>query len=103
MLDQLGQFQQAAGVQGRTSPCHFHQYVRFHKIGPDRWDHAQVAAFIMEVQIALGKNTPVLDEVKLLATQRVKRMGDPNAAISFCGFRGKVIATPKRSRSGFRD
>jgi hypothetical protein len=38
----------------------------------------------MEVQIAFGKNAPVLDEVKLLATQRVKRMGNPNAATSFC-------------------
>jgi len=83
MLDQLGQFQQAAGVQARTSRCHFHQHVRFHKIGPNRWDHAQVAAFIMEVQIALGKNTPVLHQVKLLATERMKRMGNPKAATSF--------------------
>ena len=83
MLDQLGQFQQAAGVQGRTSPCHFDQCVRFHKIGPDPWDLAQVVAFIMKVQIALGKNTAVLNEVKLLATQRMKRMGNPKAATSF--------------------
>ena len=68
MLDQLGQFQQASGMQGRTPPCHFHQGIPFHKIRPDRWDLAQVTTFIMEVQVALGKNTPMLNEIKLLAT-----------------------------------
>jgi len=83
MLDQLAQFQQASGMQRRTPSCHFHQDVLFHKIGPDPWDLAQVVAFIMKVQIALGKNTAVLNEVKLLATQRMKRMGNPKAATSF--------------------
>ena len=83
MLDQLGQFQQASGMQRRTPSCHFHQDVLFHKIGPDPRDLAQMAAFIMKVQIALGKNTAVLNEVKLLATQWMKRMGNPKAATSF--------------------
>ena len=83
MPHQLGQFPQASGMQRRTPSGHFHQDVRFHKIGPDRWDFAQVAALIMEVQIALGKNTTVFNKVKLLATQRMKRMGNPKAATSF--------------------
>ena len=83
MLDHLGQFPQASGMQRRTPAGYFHQDVRFHKIGPDRWDLAQVAALIMKIQIALDKNTTVFNKVKLLATQRMKRMGNPKAATSF--------------------
>jgi hypothetical protein len=34
----------------------------------------------VKVHEALGENTPVFYEVKLLATQRVKGMRDPNSA-----------------------
>ena len=83
MPNRLGQFQQALGMQRRTTGCHFHQDVPFYKIRPHRRNLAQMAALVTEVQVALGKNTPVLNEIKLFTSEGVKGMCDPHSADSF--------------------
>ena len=83
VLHQIGQFEQAPGVQRRAARRHLHECVSLHEISPNCGNLAQMATIIVKVHVALGENTPVLYEIKLLAIQRVKGMRDPNSAAFF--------------------
>lgn len=93
LRDQIGQFEQASCVQRRASRGQFHERISLHKICPDGWNLAQMAAVIMEIQITFGENKTVLYESKVSAVQRMKRVCDSNLAAFFSriGCNSKVI------------
>jgi len=64
-LHQVSQFQHACSVQRRTPRCRFHERISFYKVRPRRWNLTQLATIILKVHVALGIDTPVLDEIKL--------------------------------------
>jgi len=76
LRDQIGQIEQASGVQRRTSHCQFHERISLRKICPDGWNLAQMAAVIVE-------DKTVLYEFKMPAVQRMKRVCDSNLAAFF--------------------
>ena len=71
-------------MQWGTPPRHFYEDVSLHKIRPDCRNFAQPAAIIVEIQVTRAETTPVLNEIKLLAAQRVKGVRDLYSADFFC-------------------
>ncbi len=74
---QIAQFQQASGMQLRAPRRQLHKRVALHKICPSRWNLAQMPIAIVKVHEALSENTAVLNQIKLLAVQRMEGMRDP--------------------------
>jgi hypothetical protein len=63
-------------MQGRTPSSQLHKSVRRHKICPGRRDLAQLAGIVLEIHVALAENTAVFYQIKLLASQGMKRMSN---------------------------
>jgi hypothetical protein len=80
----IGQFQQAFGMQGRSTRRQFYPGISLFKIRPDCRNLAQPSVIIVEIQEAQAKAAPVLNEIKLLAAQRMKRVRDPYLPGSSC-------------------
>jgi hypothetical protein len=58
--DQIGQFEQASGVQRRAPRSQFHERISLHKICPYRWNLAQMADVIVEIQVTFREDKTVL-------------------------------------------
>lgn len=77
---QTGQFQQAASMQWRAARRQFHERVPFYEICPGRWNLAQVPIVIVKIHEALSEDAPMLNQIKLLPAQGMKRMCNPYPA-----------------------
>ena len=64
-------------MQLRAPRRQLHKRVALHKICPSRWNLAQMPIAIVKVHEALSENTAVLNQIKLLAVQRMEGMRDP--------------------------
>jgi hypothetical protein len=71
-------------MQWRPTHCQFYPGISLFKIRPDCRNLAQPSVIIVEIQEAQAKAAPVLNEIKLLAAQRMKRVRDPYLAGSSC-------------------
>lgn len=75
--NQIGQFQQASGMQLRAPRRQLHERITLYKICPGRWNLAQMPFGIVKVHEALRENAAVLNQIKLLPAQRMERVRDP--------------------------
>jgi hypothetical protein len=60
LRNQIGQFEQASGVQRRAPRSQFHERISLNEICPYRWNLAQMAAVIVEIQVTFGEDKTVL-------------------------------------------
>jgi hypothetical protein len=71
-------------MQRRSTHRQFYPGISLFKIRPHCRNLAQPSVIIVEIQEAQAKAAPVLNEIKSLAAQRMKRVRDPYLAGSSC-------------------
>ena len=81
MLEQFRQLKQKVRMQSRAASRHFDKRVGLQKIGPDRRNLPQMTGRVTKKQIAFAENALVLDQVKLLATKRMKCVRNPHSTM----------------------
>jgi len=80
--DELGKLQEISHAKGRSTSCQDHTGIRGSSAGPGCWQRAHVARGIVKGDPILSPIVPIAEDLKLLAIQRVKRVGDREN--SFC-------------------
>ena len=80
--DELGKLQEICHAKGGATRCQDHTGIRGSNAGPGCWQRAHVARGIVKGDPIFSPIVPIAEDFKLLARQRVKRVGDREN--SFC-------------------
>jgi hypothetical protein len=81
-LDELGKLHQISDAKGGSTGSKDDTGIRGSKAGPGCWQRSHVARGIVKGDAIFSPVVPVAEDLKLLAVQGMKRMGDREN--SFC-------------------
>jgi hypothetical protein len=80
--DELGKLQEICHAKGGSTRCQNHTRIRGSNAGPGCWQRSHVARGLVKGDPIFSPIVPVAEDLKLLAVQRMKRVGDREN--SFC-------------------
>ena len=74
--DELGKLQEICHAKGGATSCQNHTRIRGNNTGPGCWQRSHVARGIVKGDPIFSPIVPVAEDLKLLAVQGMKRVGD---------------------------
>src|ERR1041385_3126872 len=87
LLHQIGQFQQIVVAEQTPSSGQHHEWICGQHCRPARWNRAQNAVAVMEVDSLLSPVVAVGDQLEALASQRMVWMDNLKGTVGTVGMR----------------
>ena len=87
LLHQIGQFQQIVEAEQTPSSGQYYEWICDQHSCPARWNRAQNAIAVVEVDSILAPVVAVGDQLKALASQRMVRMDDLKGTVGTVAMR----------------
>ena len=75
-LNEAGKLEQIRHAKGRATSCKYHTGIRGSKAGPGRWQCSDMLRGLVKGDAIFPPVMSAGEDLKLLAVQRVKGMGD---------------------------
>ena len=74
--DEVGKLEQIGHAKGGATSCKYHTGIRGSKAGPGCWQHPDMLRGLVKRDAIFPPVVPVGEDLKLLAVQGMKRVGD---------------------------